>query len=683
MRKELGAFLIFILLNGLASASSNILQIKSQQQVEDTPSSTRLLKRKHFVDLCVDIWSQPDPCSYIKSDSCAHSISSQLNYAEGFFCAPTPAKVFMLPLYTLWLVYLFIFAGIVSSDFFAPSLSALFNMFTTSTTPSFFVSILLLALGNGSFDLLASTAAMKSNSAAIAFGGLIGSAFIVSILTPGWVALLHPYTVVRRGFVRDCLFTLAGLILIFITLMDNDISVMESWFLIAFYFSYLFVRVGWKVFVGEDHRPVFDAVENDDDIEDGAEPREQSKTRQPLLARVIDAYLPVEPDHLDGRVQAAAEADTPIVHQTQEALAAVLPRSERKSVYGSVLASNIISDPMEQAKYTDRDYLPTTSGVFGMIVTSVLVITRFFMPQFDGTRFSLTLSSAMAGAVFAWGFVDFWHFRLGAFITLFIVIVVAVFFGVVALTIQETQDFNRSPHLFYRALGVVASFSLIYILANEAVGLVVTMALIMNLSKTLVGLSLFAVGLSFGDLIANVTLASHGYPSISTKATLASPMLNLTGGTGLAALYVLIVHHDTTPSGKLALITSPSILAATICLFPWKGACGWFYSQFSSDYNCGDHHGVYQARGARAMMHIPKRNLCSFGFWISSLVLEVTVTPKFPLKARSTVVLWSSRTDLSGPAIAIDSAQVVLAKEFADVNDVTLLTLNPFAASET
>lgn len=67
----------------------------------------------------------------------------------------------------------------------------------------------------------------------------------------------------------------------------------------------------------------------------------------------------------------------------------------------------------------------------------------------------------------------------------------------------------------------------IYFLANEVVALLMALGLIMNVSEAILGLTIFAVGNSLGDLVANLTIAQMGFPNMAVAACFGSPMLSM------------------------------------------------------------------------------------------------------------------------------------------------------------
>ena len=54
------------------------------------------------------------------------------------------------------------------------------------------------------------------------------------------------------------------------------------------------------------------------------------------------------------------------------------------------------------------------------------------------------------------------------------------------------------------------------------------------------GLTIFAVGNSLGDLVADVTVARLGYPVMALSACFGGPMLNILLGIGLSGSYILL-----------------------------------------------------------------------------------------------------------------------------------------------
>jgi sodium/potassium/calcium exchanger 6 len=89
-------------------------------------------------------------------------------------------------------------------------------------------------------------------------------------------------------------------------------------------------------------------------------------------------------------------------------------------------------------------------------------------------------------------------------------------------------------------VGFVVSIAWISTIAGQVVGALKALAVILNMSHAIMGLTIFAVGNSLGDLVADVTVARLGYPVMALSACFGGPMLNILLGIGLSGSYIII-----------------------------------------------------------------------------------------------------------------------------------------------
>ena len=89
-------------------------------------------------------------------------------------------------------------------------------------------------------------------------------------------------------------------------------------------------------------------------------------------------------------------------------------------------------------------------------------------------------------------------------------------------------------------LGFIVSIAWISTIANEVVGVLKAFGVILGISDAILGLTIFAVGNSLGDLVANITVAKLGYPVMALSACFGGPMLNILLGIGISGLYMTI-----------------------------------------------------------------------------------------------------------------------------------------------
>lgn len=111
-------------------------------------------------------------------------------------------------------------------------------------------------------------------------------------------------------------------------------------------------------------------------------------------------------------------------------------------------------------------------------------------------------------------------------------------FGILVLT--TTPDKPPKYRFLLCFLGFVVSIAWISTIANEVVGVLKAFGVILGISDAILGLTIFAVGNSLGDLVADITVARLGYPVMALSACFGGPMLNILLGIGISGLYMTI-----------------------------------------------------------------------------------------------------------------------------------------------
>jgi sodium/potassium/calcium exchanger 6 len=121
-----------------------------------------------------------------------------------------------------------------------------------------------------------------------------------------------------------------------------------------------------------------------------------------------------------------------------------------------------------------------------------------------------------------------------------------VVFGILMLTTAAEKP--PKYRFLFCFLGFVVSVAWISTIANEVVGVLKAFGVILGISDAILGLTIFAVGNSLGDLVADITVARLGYPVMALSACFGGPMLNILLGIGISGLYMTIKegHHKHT-----------------------------------------------------------------------------------------------------------------------------------------
>ncbi|KAI6380434.1 hypothetical protein MCOR25_001628 [Pyricularia grisea] len=108
-----------------------------------------------------------------------------------------------------------------------------------------------------------------------------------------------------------------------------------------------------------------------------------------------------------------------------------------------------------------------------------------------------------------------------------------------ALLLASTSP-NVRPryHFLFCFLGFIISVAWISTVAGEVVGVLKAFGVILGISEAILGLTIFAVGNSLGDLVADITVARLGYPVMALAACFGGPMLNILLGIGIGGAWM-------------------------------------------------------------------------------------------------------------------------------------------------
>ena len=150
-----------------------------------------------------------------------------------------------------WLCLLFNTIGIAASDFLCIDLSTLASVMGLSES---LTGVTFLAFGNGSPDVFSTFAAMRSNSGSLAIGELIGAATFITSVVAGSMALVRPFKVARRSFIRDVGFFIAAVAFSMVLLADGRIHTWESATMVCLYLFYVAMVVTWHWYLVRQRR---------------------------------------------------------------------------------------------------------------------------------------------------------------------------------------------------------------------------------------------------------------------------------------------------------------------------------------------------------------------------------------------------------------------------------------------
>ncbi|RMD43923.1 hypothetical protein DV735_g1192, partial [Chaetothyriales sp. CBS 134920] len=108
------------------------------------------------------------------------------------------------------------------------------------------------------------------------------------------------------------------------------------------------------------------------------------------------------------------------------------------------------------------------------------------------------------------------------------------------LLLTTTHDREPEHRSLFCFLGFAVAIAWISTIANEVVGVLKTFGVILDISDAILGLTVFAIGNSLGDLVADITVAKLGFPVMALSACFGGPMLNILLGIGVSGIYMMI-----------------------------------------------------------------------------------------------------------------------------------------------
>ncbi|KAG8822877.1 hypothetical protein FRC18_010876 [Serendipita sp. 400] len=143
----------------------------------------------------------------------------------------------------------------------------------------------------------------------------------------------------------------------------------------------------------------------------------------------------------------------------------------------------------------------------------------------------------------------------------------------VALFADEGND--AAARVARTSMGFLVAIVWIMAIADEVVQVLQTFGFIFGLSDAIIGLTIFAVGNSLADFVANITVASFA-PIMGFSACFGGPMLNILLGVGLSGTYIIQQSGQSYPLRLSITLLVSSIgllvlLLVTIIFVPWNG----------------------------------------------------------------------------------------------------------------
>ncbi|XP_058066257.1 putative sodium/calcium exchanger 7 [Anopheles bellator] len=457
---------------------------------------------------------RPDDCAYLHkldvTEQCAFVESAEacaesrfyFNYIRFLYCTIGSDHYFLFALGFIFLmlvcVYYFVILGTTADQFFCPTLATIAKSLNISES---LAGVTILAFGNGSPDLFTAVANPDADTE-LMFSELFGSAAFVIGVIGGTVLLIQPFDFAPLAISRDLAFFIGSVLWITYKANDERFTLLDSGVLIGIYVVFL-VLVVWEFIVAK--RELHGSFRN---IREKAEII--IRCRDPPPAAGVREELPRP---------VAAEQD-------------ILPNEGLWSDAWKHL------NPIDMNDWWEAGWFMRSFAIAKVPFVLILLLT---IPIVD-----VTVER------------DGWCKLLNAFHCLSLPLLMVWINGFALVTVVKvpllcwvaapsltlmaivfcTSRTDRCPkyHKLFTLLSFLGCIQIIYIVAQEVVSLLETLGIVLQLSKSVLGLSLLAWGNSVGDLFSNVTLARQGYGKMAFAACFGGPLLNLCLGLGLTLI---------------------------------------------------------------------------------------------------------------------------------------------------
>jgi solute carrier family 24 (sodium/potassium/calcium exchanger), member 6 len=174
--------------------------------------------------------------------NCPDEEAGLISYLQLYYCSLRHAQPVAFVILVIWTGLLFSTIGIAASDFLCINLSTISSILGMSQS---LAGVTFLAFGNGSPDVFSTFAAMSSHSGSLAVGELIGAASFITAVVAGSMALVRPFKVARRSFVRDVSFFIIAACFSMLFLADGRLHTWECACMVGFYVFYVAFVVTW------------------------------------------------------------------------------------------------------------------------------------------------------------------------------------------------------------------------------------------------------------------------------------------------------------------------------------------------------------------------------------------------------------------------------------------------------
>lgn len=540
---------------------------------------------------CSDVIHQPQSqqCQFIKDNNCTSE--GITNYFEFYYCKYSFLHSWAIIPLGIRLLICFMLVGITASEYLCP------NLYTISKflrLPDTLAGLTLLAFGNSAPDVFGTYHAIKSDSMNLAISELIGASLFIMTVVVGSIAVVQPFEIPKELFLRDCAMYFAVFLLVILSLFLGRLVTIICILLVLIYVAYVGTaiyshsqkkaRIAKLLRTQRSRGQYSDGMINNNNYESIDDIYLDGIASLPTIDDLDLEQIKQQVDdlrELPSRDLNAATVGTFGLKMLLHDL------SEHSKMKGSIL---LISEeplnvnentgtltPNEYSHESENIWIDlffpqlkswNDSGIYDrvyMVVTLPLqLMLRITTPSRDDDTIHeiindihtftydddpvpsfnyaqdkiLTVLQTFLGTLW----LCFTLFYRSWFVV-FISIAIASFSMVVMYNIYPyyaTTNFITNIKLvnyFTAFFGFILSICWISFAADEIINILHVISVVFHLSEDILGLTVFSLGNSVGDFIANYTIATMGKPMMAFSACFGGPLLAICSS-GLSGLII-------------------------------------------------------------------------------------------------------------------------------------------------
>lgn len=440
-----------------------------------------------------------------------------------------------------------------------------------------------MAFGNGSPDIFATIASVQQNELGQALGTIVGGGTFVTSVVVGVVLLASKkkINIPIRPFVRDLLFYFGSVIFLFVICLTGKIYAWQSALFIGYYAAYVLVIILGQYFIKKSKKKIITQMSTtntitekdmasfmmstalqehvvvdknvssfgsiDDQYEDDEKSDEdEEKPKFGVYLSKVGLWAGKKEkkkyDYIQSRDDSLLEEDEiPLVPVDNEESS----DEDVSSVPHNTLKGFLYVNYRRFVSFLELEDQSIPSRIFTFVDLPRYIIQRLVIPDALEENYfrPFYILHPLTITIFLFTVFEGWQMHAGFLpgpLWAWILPTALLLCVSIALTSR-----NLKPPFYewiFVFISMILSVVWIYFIAQELVSLLSSAGTLLNVSATIMGLTILAWGNSIGDLVSNFVVSRNGSPAMAIPACYAAPLTNTLLGIGISVTIYVITN---------------------------------------------------------------------------------------------------------------------------------------------